>query len=588
MVMANPILIREVRGRWRRPISYIILFFYGVILASLMGFVYASNVNGVNLSDDGAGNLLGRRLFSGFLGLQTGVWMLLAAALTAPSIAGERERGLLQGILLSPVTPGAIVRGKLASGLGFIGLLLLVPMPITSLCFTLGGLAPWEFLISFLLLGSTALSGACLGLAASACNKRSDTALITSFAITLTLSWPPVLVALTFNQGFFAAGALMCLIYQAILTAAALGVASDALNNILPEREGEMNYQLNSFDQFGFGTPDKTINSIVLGREDDLSYDRAALYEYQTPPLIHNGAQAEKTTFAAKSNAVKPAKTWKDTPLSALINFQNPVMQREVRARLRRRAPEDSGNTYEYQGVDYVVFIVFLTLTLGLIAYLSGSGPTLGVLWLLGALVISSVNGALTFVREREQQTLQPLLLTMLSPGEVLLGKMGAACFMGALYSAPFLPLVLLSATSNLLLVPLILLLGTGAIWLGAAIGLSLSWLCRQAGVAVAGAFAAAVTTFAASWNLTAYWFTHGVALPLTINLTPAPVSPVNQSMVTPPASPEIFYYTLPIASFWIVGGALLLLILRVQLSPKAMEKDGTSIWNRDLTKEYT
>ena len=584
--MANPILIRELRGRWRRPISHIILFFYAVILASLMGLIYANNAANFDLNENGASSLLGRRLFGGFLSLQTGLWMLLSAALTAPSIAGERERGLLQGVLLSPVSPGAIVRGKLASGLGFIALLLLVPMPITSLCFTLGGLAPWEFLMAFALLGCTAVSGACLGLATSACNKRSDTALITAFAITLTLSWPPVLVSMTFNQDYFALGALLCIIYQAILTAASLGVASDALNSVLPERESASNYNAETLKQAAFGTPDTTINHILLGREEDLSYDRAALYAHQSPPLIENRSPSIKPKNLPKPSAAQRVRTWKDTPFSARINFKNPVMQREVRARLRRRADEESGKSYEYQGIDYIVFVIFLTLTLGLIAFMSGSGATLGALWLLGAMVISAVCGALTFVREREKQTLQPLLLTLLSPGEVLLGKMGAACFMGAFYSAPFLPLVLLGALGNLILVPLIILLGAAAIWLGAALGLSISWVCRQAGVAVAGAFALAFTVFSCSWNLAVYWLRHGALLPMTINLTPVPQA--NAPLVKPPYCPEIFYLALPFSGLWILAGALLLLLLRAQLNPKALEKDGASIWSRDLTKEYS
>ena len=528
--MANPVLIRELRGRWRRPITHIILFAYGAVLALLMGLVYNANVSGVNLASEGASRLLGRNLFSSFLTVQIGVWMLLAAALTAPSIAGERERGLLQGILLSPVTPGAIVRGKLVSSLWFIALLLLVPMPILSLCFSLGGLSPQEFVISFFLLGSTAISGACLGLAVSACNRRSDAALMSAFAITLTLCWPPVLVSMTFERDYFMVGAVLCIIYQAILTAAALGVAIDALNGVLPEREAEFGHNLAPL-------PTPVSASLTTGVISNISQNAAAN---------------------------RSAKTWKDTRLSARINFTNPVLQREVRARLRRRADESVEEYYEQQGVDYIVLVVFLTLTLGLTAFSFGSGPVLGVFWLLGAMVISALSGALTFVREREQHTLQPLLMSLLSPGEVLLGKMGAACLLGALYSAPFLPLVLLSSFKNWALVPLILLLGTGAIWCGAAIGLSLSWICRQAGVAVASSLAAAATAFAFSWKLTVYW-------------SPA---------YTIRTWPVIFYYALPVTVLWLLGGTLLLLIVRVQLNPKVLQKDGASIWSRDLTKE--
>ena len=543
--MANPVLIRELRGRWRRPITHIILFAYGAVLALLMGLVYNANVSGVNLANDGASRLLGRNLFSSFLTVQIGVWMLLAAALTAPSIAGERERGLLQGILLSPVTPGAIVRGKLVSSLWFIALLLLVPMPIISICFSLGGLSPQEFIVSFLLLGSTAVSGACLGLAVSACNRRSDTALMSAFAITLTLCWPPVLVSMTFERDYFIVGAVLCMIYQAILTAAALGVTTDALNSVLPEREGEFGFNLEPLS-----TPLSA--TLTAGVNSDTSQNAAAN---------------------------KPVKTWKDTPLSARINFKNPVLQREVRARLRRRANESADEYYEQRGVDSIVVIISLSLTLGWTAFLFGSGPVLGVLWLLGAMIISAVSGALSFVREREQKTLQPLLMSLLSPGEVLFGKMGAACFISALYVGPFLSMVLLGLSNNWLMMPLMLLLGIGAIWCGAAIGLSLSWICRQSGVAVASSLAAGATMFLLTFFLSMNMFTRPVPVPGILNAK-APILVSTPIMI-------LFHYALPVTGFWLLVGALMLMLVRMQLNPKVLEKDGASIWSRDLTKEH-
>jgi ABC-type transport system involved in multi-copper enzyme maturation permease subunit len=551
------------------------LLAYALVLAAFMGVIYANSVassagNLISINNR-SGEILGHRLFGGFLVAQAGIWMLLPAALTAPSIAGERERGLLQGVLLSSLSSGAIVRGKLISALWFITLLLLVPMPIISLCFTLGGLSPAEFIIAFALLGSTAFSGACLGLATSACHRRSDASLLTAFFITLTLSWPPVLVAATFEQNFFTAGAIICVLYQGILAAAALGVASDALNNILPEPETEAIYTPATLQKTIADSPTDTINSIFLGREEDLSYNRAALYPDSLPPVVLNprrlqGAQVERATPTLQ--------TWKDTTLSGKLNFRNPVLQREVRVRLRRRVqtvpaqaqgnPVTHGNELHFYSRDFWAISVGLTLLLGLNGLVLRIGALLSVLWILGAMLLAAALGALSFVREREQLTLQPLLLTMLSPGEVLMGKMGAACIAGTFYALPFLPLVLLCTLTQWRLWPVLLILGVAALCCGAALGLAISWICRQSGVAVASALTAALTCFVATWQLCAYSWKQGVSVP------GASLPNYAISLSTYPA---LFWYALPVCGLWLFSAAFFLFVLHGQLRPQAMEK---------------
>lgn len=572
--MANPVLIRELRGRWRRPITYIILFIYASVLAALMGMVYSSSVSGLDLSGQGSGQVLGHKLFGGFIMVQSVVWMLLATSLTATSIAGERERGLLQGILLSPVTPGAIVRGKMASALWFISLLLLVPMPIMALCFTLGGLSPAEFLMAFLLLGSTAFSGACLGLATSACHRRADSALLTSIIIALTLSWPPVLVALSFDKEHFEAGALLCVIYQAILAAAALGISTDALNNILPERETESVMQYGAYSGY-------TSNGVVV--------------EVVPAPATHRLEPLRESLLRQDAVIAPPApliepqptRSWSEMPLAAHLNFQNPVMQREVRARLRRRidaVPDSNGNPQvegnSFPMMDYLIIGGLTSLFVGWFFAANVNKDTLIGLWIFAAMIIAAAVGALGFVREREQQTLQPLLLAMLSPREVLTGKAGAASVVALFYAAPLLPIVLLPLLSQPLLWPFFLVVAACSIWCAASVGLAMSWICRQAGVAVAGSIALVCIILIAFWaggNVVVFTY----------------FAPLVASGYLPTARPilspwQIFLYMggVPLSLVMLVISTLLLGLVHWQLNPSALEKDGSSIWTRDLTKE--
>lgn len=498
--MTNPIFQRDLRGRWRRTITYLILFSYSAALALMMGFVYASRGSGLDLLSENQ-SALGRKLFSGFLSLETGVWVLLATSLTAPALAGEREKGLLQGLLISPLTPGAIVRGKLASSLWFIGLLLLVPMPILSLCFSLGGLAVWEFLIAFLLLASTAFSGACIGLATSACHKRSDSALFTALVIAFTVNWPPILAAVTFERDYFALGAILCLIYQLLLVIASLCIAVDALNNLLPESETEESFS----------------DSII----------RAAMPSVTAPPQ----------------------KVWVDTPLSLRIRFSNPITTREVRARLRRHIYHDPIrlvprlDTLQFNMADYCVMAAIISFPLAFLNSVSQTGINLAALWLLALLLLASVLGAQSFVHERETQTLLALLLTMLSPAQILMGKLGTIVFMTMIYGAPFLPMVLWGLWPDLNMWPSVLLLGVGFLWCGAAIGLFFSWRCRQAGLAYASSITAALLLFSACLKLPAF-------MKVSFNV------------------PPLFYYNLPISLFLLVSGAILLIVVWLQMQP--------------------
>lgn len=518
--MANPVLIRELRGRWRRPLTFLILLLYAVVLALLMWGVYGWSIAAqTDLTGDKGAGQLGRRLFSAFFWIETAVWMLLPTSLTATSISGERERGLLEGVLLSPLSAGQIVRGKLWSALWFISLLLLVPMPITALCFRLGGLAPREFALAFLILGTTALSGASLGLATSACHRRSDSALLTSIFIALSLSWPPVLVAFSFNAPYFEIGVLVCVVYQLMVTASALGVATDAVNNLLPEPETE-----------------RAVLSV------------AALQTAQKAPET---AESPRTQVA-----------YQDYAWATRLIFSNPVMQREVRVRLRRRVEYvaiENATGAETQVVvstgpmDWVFTGAIVTAMVSVPALVVVSSSVLASLWILFVALVAAIFGAFSFTREREQQTLQPLMMTLLSPREVLDGKVGAACVLAALYGAPFVPMISIGLCTRPLLLLGVLLLAAAEIWLSALIGLMLSWICRKTTVAVSSALAA--------------------VLAIAVRISQAPL--FHGSQISAFDDRQRLILALKISIAFLLTGAVLLAILRRCLRTSVLEKDG-------------
>src|SRR4028119_632660 len=138
----NAILVRELRARWRGGRSMILVLAYASLLALATGLMYASS--SINASANGSVSLnsqmaaVGHSLFLLLSALQIGGWLLLGPSLTATTIAGEREHGLLEGLQLTPLTAGRICFGKLLSASLLVLLLLVAPLPITAICFLLG------------------------------------------------------------------------------------------------------------------------------------------------------------------------------------------------------------------------------------------------------------------------------------------------------------------------------------------------------------------------------------------------------------------------------------------------------------------
>jgi ABC-type transport system involved in multi-copper enzyme maturation permease subunit len=152
-------------------------------LQQLLSFEYSLNgttsggINAINARP----SVLSRELFQVLSILQIAGWMILAPALTAAGLAGERERGLLEAVQLSRMTPFSILFGKMMSALSFIALMMPVALPIIATSFLMGGVSPQEIVLTALLQFVTAATGASLGLYFSARSRRAPGALATAF-----------------------------------------------------------------------------------------------------------------------------------------------------------------------------------------------------------------------------------------------------------------------------------------------------------------------------------------------------------------------------------------------------------------------
>jgi ABC-type transport system involved in multi-copper enzyme maturation permease subunit len=118
-----------------------------------------------------------------FLFVQMTAVLVLTPVYTAGAIAEERERGTLDSLLITYLTPVEFVLGKLASR--FVQMLgvLLAGLPILALVPLWGGVSPGFVLGWFGLTGLTVLSLGALGICCSARMQSARTAIAVTYAI---------------------------------------------------------------------------------------------------------------------------------------------------------------------------------------------------------------------------------------------------------------------------------------------------------------------------------------------------------------------------------------------------------------------
>jgi ABC-type transport system involved in multi-copper enzyme maturation permease subunit len=159
----NPVLIKELRGRMRGARAFVLLTIYLLILSAVALLFYAA-IADASASDLNSGRTIGKGLFLLIAGVALIEVCLITPALTAGSIAGEKERQTYDLLVASLLSPWQIVWGKLASALSFALLLILSIVPMMSLAFLFGGVSLTEVVIALIGLITTAMFYATIGI----------------------------------------------------------------------------------------------------------------------------------------------------------------------------------------------------------------------------------------------------------------------------------------------------------------------------------------------------------------------------------------------------------------------------------------
>jgi len=186
----NPVLARELKQRMRGRHVWLVVTLYLALLAAILRWVYVAVVR--EDAFGGGSSLLasataGRAIFEWLLFFMLLLVCFIVPGLTAGAISGERERQTMVALQLTLLRPRSIVAGKLLASLAFVVLLIIASLPLVTVPFLVGGVALPEVVKGLWMVLVTALTLACLTLACSAVLRRTQTATVVAYGLTLGL-----------------------------------------------------------------------------------------------------------------------------------------------------------------------------------------------------------------------------------------------------------------------------------------------------------------------------------------------------------------------------------------------------------------
>ena len=226
-VWDNPVTRKELRGRMRAGRTFVTLSVYVAFLSLfLLGF-YAILLDALNLSMAASSAYsmeeIGGSLFSVVVGMEMLLIGFIAPTLTTGAISGEREHQTYDLLRVTLLPARTLVAGKLAAALAYVGLLLVVAVPLQSVAFFFGGIEAADVWLSLWVMLLEALFLATVGLYFSARTWRTFSAKMLTYAaiafLVFGLPFVGGIMTLDLDAGsyqapnattLYVAGALLC------------------------------------------------------------------------------------------------------------------------------------------------------------------------------------------------------------------------------------------------------------------------------------------------------------------------------------------------------------------------------------------
>lgn len=168
-IIGDPLLLKEIRIRMRARTVLIVenLYVIAICMTVLLSFVLAGNLREV------LGWELGKSVFQTMIYAQAFLMLFVSPLVTASAVTMEREEKTFDSLWATPVSPRRIIGAKLAAALSCFLMLVLVSLPLISICFILGGVGPEDILKAYALTILCVVAAGAMGLYWSTVFQRS-------------------------------------------------------------------------------------------------------------------------------------------------------------------------------------------------------------------------------------------------------------------------------------------------------------------------------------------------------------------------------------------------------------------------------
>ncbi|MGB2993627.1 MAG: ABC transporter permease subunit [Paenisporosarcina sp.] len=182
----NPVLVKEVKLRFRSMKSFIGILFYLIAMSIFVfGFIFLTT------AFSGTGFFRPEEsffLFGLLTYIQLGLILFITPGLTAGTISTEREKQTLNILLTTSQSSMQIILGKLSSSIAFLVLMLIAGLPIYSLVFLFGGISPGQLGLIFLFFFLTMFTVGSIGVMFSTITRKTIVSMIATYGTMIFLA----------------------------------------------------------------------------------------------------------------------------------------------------------------------------------------------------------------------------------------------------------------------------------------------------------------------------------------------------------------------------------------------------------------
>jgi ABC-type transport system involved in multi-copper enzyme maturation permease subunit len=371
----NPVLQRELLVNLRTPRAFLLLFLYQALLAALVYFAWPQDAR-LDLTSNPAA---ARNLVDLFFVGQYVLASLMTPSFAAGTITGEKERKTYEMLLASPLRPAAIVLGKMVASLSHLAVLIFASLPVVMLCLPLGGVSLYEVLAAYLGLIVSVITFGMISIACSSYFNRTVASLVVSYLLILPLAMSGVLLWRWLSH----LGEFRLLLTITVLPGVGAAICIALFAN----------------------TAARLLHPPDMGSEGKEVVDLEEEAREAVGLVIQRDQFPDKLFAPAKRDFLLP-------------DGSNPVYDKEIRSEIF------SQGTLMLRVVIQVSMLLAIPLMAVCLYIFPKYAPWYISYVVLFNMLVGPVFSAGSVTSERERQTLDLLLTTIISPWQILWGKL--------------------------------------------------------------------------------------------------------------------------------------------------------------------